>query len=211
MELCYCFLERFNNYFNRKIIKYESIEDYLNHAKDSFIPYTSEGKIAKYNFNPNDNVMTEIVANSVSFDPDYFLLIDETQNIKQRWFVLEQKRNREGQWVYTLKRDVIADNFNELLNAPIFVEKGMLQEDDPFIVNDEGMNLNQIKQSETLLMDKSETAWIVGYMAKNIGGADINIVAQSETIDVDYETLSNIASEMGITETDLINIINFMI
>ena len=209
MELCYCFLEKFNNYFNRKIIKYESINDYIDHAKDSFIPIASDGNKAKFNFNPNDNVMTEIIANSVPFDPDYFLLIDDNEAIIQRWFVLEQKRNREGQWVYTLRRDVVADNFNELLEAPVFVEKGMLKEDDPFIVNNEGMNLNQIKKSETLLKDKSQTAWIVGYMAKNIGGADISIQVGSESIDVDYDTLTQIASDMGITEAALINRINF--
>ena len=209
MKLHYIFLERFNNYFNRKIIKYKSIADYIDHSKNSFTPLNKEGNMASFDFNPNDNVMTEIIANNVPFDADYFLLLDDQSNIVQRWFILEQRRNREGQWVYTLRRDVIADNFNELLTAPIFVQKGMLPEDDPFIVNDEGLNLNEIKINETRLVDESDTAWIVGYMAKNIGGADVNVQVGSETIDIDYNTLSEIAADMGISESSLIDRLNF--
>ena len=204
----YCFLERFNNYFNRKIIKYESLSDYVSNSKDSFIPTDSEGGMTPFDFNPNDNVTTEIIANDVPFDPDYFLLLDENQAIVQRWFVLEQKRNRQGQWLYQLKRDVIADNLNSLLEAPIFVQKGMLKEDDPFIVNDEGMSLNQIKQSELAISDRSKTAWIVGYMAKNVGGSDISVQVNSEDIKGDFITLGDIATAMGTTEGVLNGFVN---
>ena len=76
-----------------------------------------------------------ILANNVSFTPDYFLLFDSEENIISRWFVIEEKRNREGQWIYSLRRDVIADNLESLLTAPIFVHKGMLKENDTFIGN----------------------------------------------------------------------------
>ena len=205
----YCFLERFNNYFNRKIIKYESLSDYKSHSKDSFIPTDSEGGMTPFDFNPNDNVTTEIIVNDVPFDPDYFLLLDENQAIVQRWFVLEQKRNRQGQWLYQLKRDVVSDNLDNLLEAPIFVQKGMLREDDPFIVNDEGMSLNQIKQSELLIPDRSFTAWIVGYMAKNAGGSDINVQVDTENLNIDYVTIGDIASAMGTSEGVLSGLLNF--
>ena len=204
----YCFLEKFNNYFNRKIIKFDSLSNYQTHSNRSFIPSDSEGGMTPFDFNPNDNVTTEIIVNDVPFDPDYFLLLDEDQEIIQRWFVLEQKRNRQGQWLYQLKRDVISDNLDSLLEAPIFVQKGMLKEDDPFIVNDEGMSLNQIKQSEQLIGDKSNTAWIVGYMAKNAGGADINVQVNSEDIKGDFLTLGDIASAMGTTEGVLNGFVN---
>ena len=206
MKQHYCFLERFNNYFNRKIIKYESLSDYVDHASNSFIPYNEDGSMTPFDFNPNDNVMTEIIANNIPFDPDYFLLLDDDGKIAQRWYVLEQKRNRQGQWLYQLRRDVIADNFNSLLKAPIFVEKGMLGEEDPFIVNDEGMNVNQIKKREIKLYDRSRTAWIVGYISKN---SNINVSVGSVSIDIDHKTLSEIASDMGIAEADLLNQINF--
>lgn len=208
MKQCYCLLERFNNYFNRKIIKYDNLSDYEDHSQESFIPYNEDGSMTRFDFNPNDNVMTEIIVNNVPFDPDYFLLLDEEANIVQRWFVLEQKRNRQGQWIYTLRRDVVADNLENLWNAPIFVEKGMLQENDPFVVNSEGMSLNQIKKSETLLKDRSETAWIVGYMARNIGGSDINVQVPSGTVYFEYKTMSEIASYTGISEGTLTSLLN---
>ena len=208
MKQHYCLLERFNNYFNRKIIKYESLSDYEDHAKDSFIPYNEDGSMTLFDFNPADNVTTEIIVNNVPFDPDYFLLLDDNAQIVQRWFVLEQKRNRQGQWVYYLRRDVVADNFNNLLNAPIFVQKGMLHDNDPFIFNSEGMSFNQIKKSETLLKDQSKTAWIVCYLAKSLNASDISVNVSSEEIIPEYFTLAQIASELGVSEAVLIDLLN---
>ena len=207
MKRFYCFLQKFNNYFNRKIIKYESLDDYISNSDDYFIPVDSNGAALPFDFNPNDNITTEIIANSVPFEPDYFLLLDDEQNIIQRWFCIEQKRNRQGQWLYQLKRDVISDNLNSLLRAPIFVQKGMLNEDDPFIFNDEGMSFNEIKKDEILIKDKTGIAWIVGYIAKNKGGSDINIqIPQGEI--TGSKTMSQIAASIGITEAQLVAIIN---
>ena len=207
----YLFLERFNNYFNRKIIKYDTLNDYITHSRDNFCPL-SEGQVPTFfDFNPNDNITTEVICNDVPFDPDYILIFDDDvdETIASRWFIVEQKRNRQGQWIYYLKRDVIADNLDSLLTAPIFVEKGMLNEDDPFIVNDEGMNLNQIKRAEYPIIDKSRTAWIIGYMARNIGGSDISIQVDEESANIDYITISDIASAMGTTEGVLSGLLNF--
>ena len=66
-------------------------------------------------------------------------------------------------------RDVIADHYNEVSNAPMFIEKATLQfETDPAIYNKEDMQTNEIKTSETLLQDKTKNAYLVGYFAKNI-------------------------------------------
>ena len=209
MQLCYCFLEKFNNYFNRKVIKYDALLDYENNSKSFFIPLNSNGSMTKFNFNPFDNITTEIIMNDVPFDPDYFLLLDEEENIIQRWFVIEQKRERNTQWTYQLRRDVIADNLENLLDAPIFVEKGMLPENDKFILNDEGMNFNQIKKEELFIKDKSETAWIVGYLAKNTDGTDVNINIPAEDLSSGAISLSDIASALGTTEGVLTALLNF--
>ena len=148
----YCFLERFNNYFNRKLIKKESLEDYQSASADSFIPVDANGNMTPFDFNPNDNITTEIIANGVPFDPDYFLLLDSDGEIVSRWFVLEQKRNRQGQWLYFLRRDVLADSLDTLINAPLFVEKGMIKDyQSPLLLNNEDVNVNQIKKKEILL------------------------------------------------------------
>ena len=82
----YCFLERFNNYFNRKLIKYSEIDDYIAHSQNYFVPTTLNGDGTYLNtlfdFNPNDNITTEIIVNDVPFDPDYFLLLDADENIR---------------------------------------------------------------------------------------------------------------------------------
>ena len=207
MKQYYCFLERFNNYFNRKIIKFETLTEYQNNSKSSFIPTTDLGAMTPFDFNPNDNVTTEIIANSVPFDPDYFLLLDEDQNIIQRWFVLEQKRNRQGQWLYQLKRDVVSDNLETLIDAPIFVEKGMLPDDDPMVLNSEGMSLNQIKTSEQLLKDETGSSYIVAYIAKNATLGDVTINASTEEV-TNYKTLSDIATDTDIAEDLLEKLVN---
>ena len=208
MKAHYCFLERFNNYFNRKIIKYDSLSEYEDNSKDIFIPSDSKGGMLPFDFNPNDNVMTEIIANEVPFTPDYFLLLDDESEIIERWFVLEQKRNRQGQWLYSLRRDVVADNLETLKDAPIFVQKGMLPSEDPMIFNQEGMSFNQVKTSEHLLKDASGCSWIICYLAKSLSASDIAIETAEPQPITDYVTLSQIASELGITESVLIDLIN---
>lgn len=208
MKQYYCLLKKFNNYFNRKIIKYETLSDYQNNSEDFFIPETTEGGMKPFDFNPSDNVTTEIIVNDVPFDPDYFLLLDEEQNIVQRWYVLEQKRNRQGQWVYYLRRDVIVDNLNSLLTSPVFVQKAWLDENNPLILNDEGMSFNRIKTSETLLKDFSGSAWYVAYLSKNKGGTQIDVQIPAGEVE-GAVNLSDIASEMGISEAYLSSLLNF--
>lgn len=168
---CYCFLERFNNYFNRKLIKYDALEDYQNNSQSSFIPIDDNGRMLPFDFNPNDNITTEIIANDVPFDPDYFLLLDDEENIVSRWFVLEQKRNRKGQWLYFLKRDVLADSYNNLINAPVYVEKGIINDiSSPLLLNNENLIVNQIKKEEILLKDATECPWLILYLKKGALG-----------------------------------------
>lgn len=208
MKQYYCLLKKFNNYFNRKVIKYETLSDYQNNSEDFFIPETTEGEMKPFDFNPSDNVTTEIIVNDVPFDPDYFLLLDEEQNIVQRWYVLEQKRNRQGQWQYFLRRDVIVDNLNSLLTSPVFVQKAWLDENNPLIINDEGMSFNRIKTSETLLKDFSGSAWYVAYLSKNKGGTQIDLQIPTGKIEGSVN-LSDIANDMGISEAFLVSLLNF--
>ena len=193
----YCFLERFNNYFNRKLIRKETLEDYQDASEDFFIPVEANGNMTPFDFNPNDNITTEIIANNVPFDPDYFLLLDADEKIVSRWFVLEQKRNRQGQWLYFLRRDVLADSYNELSDAPLYVEKGIIKNlENPLLLNNEDLRVNQIKKEEILLKDKTECAWLVMYLKKGVLGS--NTVGSSGKITIDvpketdfiYETLS---------------------
>ena len=196
----YCFLERFNNYFNRKVIKYESLLDYQNKALNNFIPIDSEGNMTPFDFNPNDNITTEIIANNVPFDADYFLLLDDDAEIVSRWFILEQKRNRQGQWLYFLRRDVLADSYNEILAAPVYVEKGIINDlNSPLLLNNEDARVNQIKKKEYLLKDSTRISWLVAYLKKgalgnhsigpnNNGKITIDVGQDDDIVDVTLAT-----------------------
>lgn len=166
MNLIY--LKKFNNYYNRRVKFYEDLQDYLENSEDYFYN-------ASVDFNPNDGVSTVKTMNldNPSFLYDYLLVQDElSKSIISRWFVMEAKRERNGQYTIILRRDVIADNFNSIIKSPVFIHKAKLQADNPLIYNKENMLVNQIKKSETLLKDETDSAWIVGYLAPNVIAAD---------------------------------------
>ena len=161
-------LLHYNNYFNRIIKKENTIADYK--AADEYYKEASN-----INFNPGDGVATSLVLglgqNGSLFDGeefDYLVAyetVDNISNIKSRWFIIELDRQRAGQYELTLKRDVIADNYIDVVNSPIFLEKGFINDvNDPLLYNSESMSLNQIKQLEIPLMDETKSGWVVGYI-----------------------------------------------
>lgn len=173
----------YNNYFNRIVKKEEN----------DFSYYTVMGNIitiSNINFNPNDGISTKIVLGKGNYflpensdiEPDYAVLY-ETQlteppyidlTIKSRWFVLECSRTRGGQYELLLRRDVIADNLDDVINAPIYLEKGYINNtNNPLLYNKEAMAVNQIKQYEVALQDETKTGWIVGYIPNNWTGATV--------------------------------------
>ena len=198
-----CFLKKFNNYFNRIIKGFSTCSEYETAV--------GEGNYFLYskaiNYNPNDNVSTELIMNDCPFDPDYLLILDTNGDIVARWFVLESIFTREKQRKFSLRRDVLYDYKEKLLTSPVYVHKAKLSDADPFILNSEGMSFNEIKKSETLLKDKSKCAWIVGYIAKNTGGSTINVATGSEDI-MTAISLSSIATDMGVSSSDLSSILN---
>lgn len=175
-------LRGFNNYFNRIVKKYSTLADYKSHSQ-SYLEFTD------INFNPNDGIVTELVLGSQSqkesnaplaWDilgtPDYLICYKNEGDpvaavIKFRWFILESERTRDGQYRIALKRDVVAEHFDNIMSAPCFVEKGNIRDlDNPLLVNTEGSIVNQIKKSEAPLIDETDCAWLVGYIKKDDQG-----------------------------------------
>ena len=162
-------LLHYNNYFNRIIKKKDTIADYK--AADA-----DYKEVSNINFNPSDGVNTSLVLGlgqtGALFEGDdefdYLVAYEVVGNdnvINSRWFILEQDRQRSGQYELTLKRDVLADNYADVLNSPIFLEKGFINDvNDPLLYNSESMNVNQIKQLEVPLMDETKSGWVVGYI-----------------------------------------------
>ena len=162
-------LLHYNNYFNRIIKKKDTIADYK--AADA-----DYKEVSNINFNPGDGINTSLVLGlgqtGALFESDdefdYLVAYEVVGNdkvINSRWFILEQDRQRSGQYELTLKRDVIADNYADVLNSPIFLEKGFINDvNDPLLYNSESMNVNQIKQLEVPLKDETQCGWVVGYI-----------------------------------------------
>lgn len=165
-------LYKFNAYRNRQIKRFETVADYLSAAYDYDAPANQK------NFAYNDGVNTEMTIKQdpgAKYSPDYCLIVDKDGNIESRWFVVESDKLMDQSYKLRLHRDLVADNFEDVLNAPAYIEKATVNPADPFVFNQENITVNQIKTSETLLKDKSKVAWIVGYMAKDAVQSTTNI------------------------------------
>lgn len=163
----------YNNYHNRVIKKEASISSYLR--------YQVGEVLQEVNFKPNNNVNTTQVVNSNEFG-NYILCV-ENNEIVSRWFIVNEHRVRNGQYELELRRDLVVDYYDKLLNAPMFVEKATLGDGDPLIYNSENMSFNQIKTSETQLKDATNIPWIVGYYARSTGDS---ITTMTGTTTSDY-------------------------
>lgn len=141
-------------------------------------------------FKERDSVHTQVTVNHINADlADYLVAANDQGEIVSRWYILENYKNREGQYELTLLRDVIADYYDEVINAPTFIEKATLSANNPLIFNNENMTYNQIKQEEVILKDKFAGPWIVGYVDRKASEVAISIPAQDYVIDYSLTSL----------------------
>lgn len=175
------YLLKYNNYYNRILKKLDTLTEYSE--------FVLGEPLANINFNPNDGVSTKQIINWNNDIPDYLLVVEGTKTIVSRWFVIESRRLLSGQFEMTLFRDCLADYLEEIKQAPMFIEKGTCSVSDNFIFNDEQVQVNQIKQSEELLIDSTGCAWVVGYVSNPEEGETNQPVSYGITSDVyDYYT-----------------------
>lgn len=166
----------------------------MDYIKDKLV-YTVENA----QFNPNDGINTTHVIGTKDYDGkgDYAVVTDAQNNIVSRWFIIEAKRQRGGQWTLTLRRDVFVDYGEQILSSTVFVEKGTVPETDSAIFNSENMTFNQIKSEETLLKDDSYVPWIIGYYdRKESTETELrgNVLVNLEGIDVINLPVEDIAN-----------------
>lgn len=162
----YLIIEKFNNYNNRFLKRFDTVQEYVDYCTDNSLVY-SLNTSKDTNFNKRDNIHASHVFNE-NLDPSYLIWFDKTSgDIVSRWFVIHYTHLSGSQFMAELKRDLLADNKEEILESPCYIEKGYVDATDPAIFNKEDILLNQIKTSETLLRDDSKTAWIVGYIAQD--------------------------------------------
>lgn len=115
---------------------------------------------------------------------------------------MENNRTRDGQYELTLRRDVIADNLDVVLDATTYIEKGDLDVNNPLIFNKEGMLFNQIKVEEDQLRDASNCAWLVGYISKDATASDVTInysPANQNYLEVSAATIAQWFLQQNIT------------
>lgn len=162
------YIYQYNNYYNRMHKKAgDSIVDY-----EDYLYYGPVTGV--FGFTPGDGVnTTQIIGSSVQpyYDGagDYLIAHDPATNkINSRWFIIDHNRTRDGQWHLTLHRDLLADFYDKIVDAPTYIEKATLNDEDPLIFNSEALSVNQIKTSQEQLKDATNCAWLVGYLAPNI-------------------------------------------
>ena len=163
------YLLQFNQYYNKQVKVFSTLKEY-----EPYVVYSSEEyKLTNNAFNPRDGIDTSIVVNTPSANYDYLLLVDEDGDIESRWFVTQANYERgngitvSAQYTLSLHRDLMADYYDEVVNATTYIEKASLPISNPLIYNSEGMSFNQIKSAEIPLKDISNCGWVVAYIARN--------------------------------------------
>lgn len=170
----------YNNYFNRIVKKEETDFSYFTMMANTVV-------IKSINFNPNDGIATQVILGKGDYllpesatnpvQPDYAILFTtDLENppyadakIISRWFIIETVRTRSGQYQLSLKRDVLVDNYNEVIGSPCYIEKATIDDlNNPLLYNNEDYKVNQIKTSENLIKDRSGVAWVVGYVSSKL-------------------------------------------
>lgn len=159
------YLYNFNSYSDRVIKRYNTLNEYLH-----LYPAVMPDQQTLTNFCEGDGVIRTDVTyrKNVAKEgvPNYAVVTNSYGGIQSRWFVIDSVNKNNTTWSLTLKRDCIADFYNDILDAPTYIEKATLPIDSTFIFNKEDISFNQIKKSETLLKDRTGCPWIVGFMAQ---------------------------------------------
>lgn len=179
---------RFNNYFNRKTIPHRGYSWFTKYQ------IGAQAGVELFNFGDGIDttqlVNTNLWANPESV-PNYLIVqSDNDLNDYTRWYITHFDYIRQGQYRATLKRDVLAENYDLILNAPMFIKKGTANDGDSAIFNTEGQAYNQIKSEEKLLYDETKVPWIVGYIPRDSFKEATKITQQVQTdYDLSYDTL----------------------
>lgn len=174
------YILRYNNYINRILKRGLSLSEYdlVNNCV-----YIKEN----INYVPGDDITTKqnITGDDTNVyfgDGDYALYVDNNE-ILSRWFIIENIRKTYNSYDLTLKRDVLADFYDKIIDSPLFLKKGIIPPDNPFVFNSEPVLTNEIKQEEISLKDKTEMPWIVIYYARKSNDAltTLSATVQAET------------------------------
>ena len=176
---------KFNNYYNRIIKRYNAVADYGT-------PMLTQ---TNCNFVHGDGVNSEFTINkgTVLVDTPDYCVVKDYNGALSRWFVTNSFKTRRGQDKLTLRRDLIADFYDDVVDSsPCLIRKGYVGNDSPFIFNDEGVAYNKKKENEILIKDESNCSYIVGFIANNTPAiANIDGTIKDYNYDYAYTSLAD--------------------
>lgn len=197
-------LYNFNPYHNRQVKRFETADEYIHAAESYFIDEK------KRNFNYNDGVNTVIevycknnrTIQDNQDNPDYLILTDESNpsKIDSRWFVIDSTKRCGNMYTLSLRRDLVSDSYDNILDCPAYIEKATVNPADPFVFNQESIGVNRIKTRETLLKDDSDCAWVVGYLATDAVDPEAAVLDRTlsggpaRTADYAYDSIASFLS-----------------
>lgn len=192
----------YNNYYNR-ILKFSDLLTTYTAGTEGTDYYKRTG----INFNVRDGISTEqyinLAENEANISPDYLVVTaDGNSVIKSRWFIIERTFSRNMQYRFLLRRDVLADYYDDYKNEPFFCERGPISStSNIYIYNSEPMEFNQRKVAQAFI-GSANYAYIVAYIAddgnqyevkSDVMGTphvDLTIPASRGNYDAPYSILS---------------------
>lgn len=113
---------------------------------------------------PNDDML--------GLGKNYLLIVNNNFTIHSRWYVMESGYAMKGQYQITLRRDLIADHLDKVVNTKCMINRGWLLTGDKRLYKPEGFQFNQVKTAQISLgnsgADTIDTPQaVVAYLAKN--------------------------------------------
>lgn len=183
-------LKNFDNYANRRLMIRTTINDYIN-DEDILI-----GSFEKRNFVFGDGIQTTHIINYVGAlpTPSYVIVENETDHSFTRWFVTNCNENRGCQYTLTLKRDSVADYFENIKTSNLLIKKGWVGNDNVLVFNSEPQNYNKVKTNELLIKDKTGSGYVIGFISSNVSGSSSDKIYTNYKddvhVDFDYDDLS---------------------
>lgn len=171
---------KFNNYYNRIIKRYETLEEYgtplATQENCNFVH--GDGVNSKFTFNK---------ALNMEDTPDY-VIVKDYKNKLSRWFVTNSFKNRDRQDGLALRRDLISDFYGDIVEySPCLIRKGYVPQNNPLVFNDEGVQYNKIKQDEKLIKDESNCSYIVGFISNQAFNSGTETTVEGNIKDDNYD------------------------
>ena len=153
----------------------------------------NESSLESLGWTDNEPVWGIIITGA---SPDVVWGLVDTRQIptiltEQKWFVTDCVRTRKNQYNIKLHRDIVSDNIRGLSTGVFNIDRCKLPSDNPLIFNKEGFEYNQIKKEEYLISDRTNTPWIVGYIAENANSNHSISFAKDYDIDLRSTSFAN--------------------